>query len=135
MKRILDHQSSSDFIDRERLQRILERANPLQPPKDRGDIVQVDEETGECHLIQCGESGEEDGDATVTKETGEQEVLWTKRVGGSDQRWCERGTHIECHYEGIENEDEEELEEMGCVVREAGHPIRSNASLEIREHS
>ena len=45
-------------------------------------------------------------------------IIWVKK------RW--ESTNEECHCEGVQNEDEEEFEKVGCVVCKASHPVGSS---------
>lgn len=55
----------------------MQRAEPLQPTEDRRDVVQVNEETGVCHLVESEKGAQEDSDAPVPEKTREEEVLRT----------------------------------------------------------
>ena len=79
LERVLDHQPRADLVHGERLERVLERAEPLEPPQDRGDGVQVHEEPCKRHLVERRQRGDQDRDAAVAEQAGEQEVLC---VGG-----------------------------------------------------
>ena len=49
---VLDLEPRVDLVHRQRLEGILERAHPLQPPQHLRDRVEVDEEAGKRHLVQ-----------------------------------------------------------------------------------
>lgn len=75
LERVHDHQPRADFVDRQRLERVLERADPLQPPQNWRDVVQVHEEARIRHLVQRRQRGQEDRDAAVAEQACEEEVL------------------------------------------------------------
>lgn len=75
LERVDDHEPRADLVDGERLERVLQRTEPLQPAEDGRDVVQVHEEAGVRHLVQRCERRYQDRDATVAEEAGEEEVL------------------------------------------------------------
>jgi hypothetical protein len=50
-KRVAYLEPRVDLVHRERLEGVLERAHPLQPPQYLRDRVEVDEEPGKGHLV------------------------------------------------------------------------------------
>ena len=100
LQRVLDHQPGPDLVHGERLERVLQRAQPLQPAKHGRDVVQVHEEARVRHLVQRGERGDEDRDAAVTEEACEQEVLGERRAAtgmrvsicAAAEMWCDGRT-------------------------------------------
>lgn len=102
-ERVLDHEPRVDLVDRQRLERVLERREPLEPLQDGRDRREVDEEACEGHLEEDDDGRDEDGGPGVVDDGREEEVP--------------HGRH-----EGEEDEDEEELEEAGGRGGEAHHP-------------
>jgi len=76
---VLDHKARSDLVHAQGLQSILEGTKPLEPAEDRGDAVEMNEETSERHLVQGCEGTDESCDSAIFKYDGQQEVLPAER--------------------------------------------------------
>ena len=75
LKRILNHQPRVYLVNRKRFKKILEGTDPLQPPQHGRDIVQVHKEASKRHLIQTGQSTEQNRNTPVLEESPKKKVL------------------------------------------------------------
>ena len=84
---VLDHQPRADLVHRQGFQRVLQRADPLQPTKNLGYRVQVNKKASKSHLVERRERREKDCNTSVAEERSEEEILCQRlRVGESRER-------------------------------------------------
>ena len=100
----------------------------MKPAEDRGNCVEVNEETGIRHLVQSRKCASEGRNSAILKYDGQQEVLRMEKVNQLQLPVRMRGIYPERHDEGVQDNDKQEFEEVGGVRCETRHPICAKLS-------